>query len=152
MASRINTDNGDVACNSYNKIDEDVAVLKQLKVGFYRFSISWPRVLPDGTTDHINEAGLSYYSRLIDALRAANIQPQVISLVIHFSPHVLILMKAENQSPGFYDKLKCVWCIVNKILELCFLGDPVPLGPPFGSPESWRLGERDDYSKIHGIR
>uniref|UniRef100_A0AAQ5XG25 Lactase n=1 Tax=Amphiprion ocellaris TaxID=80972 RepID=A0AAQ5XG25_AMPOC len=72
-----NGDNGDVACNSYNKLDEDIEVLKKLKVTHYRFSVSWPRVLPDGTNKNINEAGLNYYHRLLDALKAANIQPQV---------------------------------------------------------------------------
>lgn len=72
-----NDDNGDIACDSYHKVEEDVAILKQLKVTHYRFSISWPRVLPDGTTKHINEAGLNYYHRLVDALLAANIQPHV---------------------------------------------------------------------------
>ncbi|TKS67586.1 Lactase-phlorizin hydrolase [Collichthys lucidus] len=71
-----NDDNGDIACDSYNKV-EDVAILKQLRVTHYRFSISWPRVLPDGTTKHINEAGLNYYHRLVDALLAANIQPHI---------------------------------------------------------------------------
>ncbi|XP_077436051.1 lactase/phlorizin hydrolase-like isoform X1 [Vanacampus margaritifer] len=72
-----NDDNGDVACDSYNKMDEDVSILRQLKVTHYRFSVSWPRVLPDGTTNYVNEAGLSYYSRLVDALLDANIQPHV---------------------------------------------------------------------------
>ncbi|XP_050929059.1 LOW QUALITY PROTEIN: lactase/phlorizin hydrolase [Lates calcarifer] len=72
-----NSDNADIACDSYNKIDKDVEVLKRLKVSHYRFSVSWPRVLPDGTNNHINEAGLNYYHRLLDALEAANIQPQV---------------------------------------------------------------------------
>ncbi|KAM8857137.1 lactase/phlorizin hydrolase [Synchiropus picturatus] len=71
------SDDGDVACDSYNKIREDVEVLKKLKVTHYRFSISWPRVLPDGTDGHVNEAGLSYYHRLVDALLAAHIEPQV---------------------------------------------------------------------------
>uniref|UniRef100_A0A3Q1GRF0 Lactase n=1 Tax=Acanthochromis polyacanthus TaxID=80966 RepID=A0A3Q1GRF0_9TELE len=57
-------DNGDVACDSYNKLDEDIEVLKKLKVTHYRFSVSWPRVLPDGTNKNINEAGLNYYLRL----------------------------------------------------------------------------------------
>ncbi|CAG5865922.1 unnamed protein product [Menidia menidia] len=70
-------DTGDIACNSYNKLDDDIAILKQLKVSHYRFSISWARVLPDGTTGHINQAGLDYYNRVVDALVAANIQPQV---------------------------------------------------------------------------
>ncbi|XP_070832686.1 lactase/phlorizin hydrolase-like [Chaetodon trifascialis] len=72
-----NGDNGDIACDSYNKINEDVEVLKKLKVTHYRFSVSWPRVLPDGTNNHINEAGLNYYHRLLDALETANIEPQV---------------------------------------------------------------------------
>ncbi|XP_061923161.1 lactase/phlorizin hydrolase-like [Entelurus aequoreus] len=72
-----NDDNGDIACDSYHKIDEDVSMLKQLKVTHYRFSISWPRVLPDGTTRHVNEAGLNYYIRLVDALLDANIQPHI---------------------------------------------------------------------------
>uniref|UniRef100_A0A8C9N6J8 Lactase n=1 Tax=Serinus canaria TaxID=9135 RepID=A0A8C9N6J8_SERCA len=68
---------GDVACDSYHRIEEDVEMLKSLKVSHYRFSISWSRVLPDGTTRYINEKGLNYYERLIDALLAANIMPQV---------------------------------------------------------------------------
>ncbi|XP_074551426.1 uncharacterized protein LOC141808651 [Halichoeres trimaculatus] len=72
-----NSDTGDIACDSYNKIDEDVAVLKKLKVTHYRLSVSWPRVLPDGTNSYINEAGLNYYQRLLDALEAAHIEPQI---------------------------------------------------------------------------
>lgn len=68
---------GDVACDSYHRLEEDVEMLKSLKVSHYRFSISWPRVLPDGTTRYINEKGLNYYERLINALLAANITPQV---------------------------------------------------------------------------
>ncbi|KAF7660856.1 hypothetical protein LDENG_00274200 [Lucifuga dentata] len=72
-----NDDDGDIACDSYNKVKEDVAMLKQLKVNHYRFSISWSRVLPDGTIKHINEAGLNYYHSLVDALLAANIEPHI---------------------------------------------------------------------------
>ncbi|NXA74906.1 LPH hydrolase, partial [Thryothorus ludovicianus] len=68
---------GDVACDSYHRIEEDVEMLKSLNVSHYRFSVSWSRVLPDGTTRYINEKGLNYYERLIDALLAANIKPQV---------------------------------------------------------------------------
>ncbi|XP_071978349.1 lactase/phlorizin hydrolase isoform X2 [Engystomops pustulosus] len=76
--SKIEEDgNGDVACNSYYRVDEDIELLKGLKVSAYRFSISWPRILPDGTKNNINEAGINYYSRLIDGLLAAGITPQV---------------------------------------------------------------------------
>nr|XP_003405907.2 lactase-phlorizin hydrolase [Loxodonta africana] len=72
-----NDDTGDMACDSYHKIAEDLAALRNLGVSHYRFSVSWSRVLPDGTTRYINEAGLDYYLRLIDALLAADIKPQV---------------------------------------------------------------------------
>ncbi|XP_051565152.1 lactase/phlorizin hydrolase-like [Myxocyprinus asiaticus] len=70
-------ENGDIACDSYHKFNEDVNNLKTLRVNHYRFSISWPRIMPDGTNRKINEAGLNYYHRLVDALLAANIKPQV---------------------------------------------------------------------------
>uniref|UniRef100_A0A8D0L3Y9 Lactase n=1 Tax=Sphenodon punctatus TaxID=8508 RepID=A0A8D0L3Y9_SPHPU len=72
-----NSENGDVACDSYHKMETDVALLKEMGVPYYRFSVSWPRILPDGTTRQVNEAGLRYYERLVDALLAANIKPQV---------------------------------------------------------------------------
>uniref|UniRef100_A0A8C8R6R6 Lactase n=1 Tax=Pelusios castaneus TaxID=367368 RepID=A0A8C8R6R6_9SAUR len=72
-----NDENADVTCDSYHKLEKDLASLRDLKVSHYRFSIAWSRVLPDGTTKHVNEAGLNYYERLIDALLASNIKPQV---------------------------------------------------------------------------
>ena len=72
-----NDDTGDVACDSYHKIAEDVVALQSLGVTHYRFSVSWTRILPDGTPRYINEAGLNYYMRLIETLQAASIQPQV---------------------------------------------------------------------------
>jgi beta-glucosidase len=69
-------DTGEIACDSYHRIEEDVALLKAMGLGAYRFSIAWPRVLPQGRGEP-NAAGLRYYDRLIDALLAANIQPWV---------------------------------------------------------------------------
>lgn len=69
-----NGDTGDVACDHYHRYKEDVALMKSLGFNSYRFSISWPRILPEGT-GKVNEAGLDFYSRLVDELLAQNIQP-----------------------------------------------------------------------------
>lgn len=66
--------NGDVACDSYHRFKEDVALVKELGLEAYRFSISWPRVIPGGT-GAVNQKGLDYYRRLVDALREAGIRP-----------------------------------------------------------------------------
>ena len=64
-----NCDNGDVACDSYNNIDRDVDLLVDLKVQSYRFSLSWPRLLPDGTPQSANQEAIQYYSELLDKLK-----------------------------------------------------------------------------------
>jgi beta-glucosidase len=67
---------GDVACDHYHRYQEDVALMRNLGLKAYRFSISWPRVLPDGF-GRVNPAGLDFYDRLVDALLEAGIQPFV---------------------------------------------------------------------------
>ena len=71
-----NGDTGDVACDHYHRFREDIALMRELGVGAYRFSIAWPRVLPAGRGT-INAAGLEFYDRLIDALLAAGIEPWI---------------------------------------------------------------------------
>lgn len=66
--------NGDAACDHYHRLHDDVNLMQQIGLQAYRFSLSWPRVLPDGT-DRVNAAGLDFYDRLVDALLAANITP-----------------------------------------------------------------------------
>ena len=69
-----NGDTGDIACDHYHRYAEDIALMRDLGVGAYRFSIAWPRVLPMGR-GAANEAGLAFYARLIDGLLAAGIEP-----------------------------------------------------------------------------
>ena len=65
---------GDVACDSYHRYKEDVALLEELNLKSYRFSISWPRIQADGT-GKANAKGLDYYKRVADALLEAKIRP-----------------------------------------------------------------------------
>ena len=67
-------DTGDVACDHYHRYREDVALMKELGLKSYRFSISWPRILPEGK-GQANHKGLDFYSRLVDELLAAGIAP-----------------------------------------------------------------------------
>jgi len=69
-----NGDTGDVACDHYRRYRDDVALMKELGLKAYRFSISWSRVLPEGT-GRVNKAGLGFYERLVDALLQAGIEP-----------------------------------------------------------------------------
>ncbi|MFD7891104.1 GH1 family beta-glucosidase [Streptomyces albidoflavus] len=69
-------DTGDVACDHYHRWPEDLALMKRLGVDSYRLSIAWPRVHPQGDGP-VNEAGLAFYDRLVDALLEAGITPNV---------------------------------------------------------------------------
>jgi beta-glucosidase len=67
-------DTGDVACDHLHLYKEDVQLMADLGVQAYRFSVSWPRVIPEGT-GRINEQGLDFYDNLVDELLKHGIQP-----------------------------------------------------------------------------
>ena len=67
-------DTGDVACDFYDRYPEDIELMRELGLDAFRFSIAWPRVLPTGR-GRVNEAGLDFYDRLVDALLEAGITP-----------------------------------------------------------------------------
>src|SRR5207253_2019826 len=69
-----NGDSGEVACDFYHRYRDDVALMRELGLDAFRFSIAWPRVLPTGRGP-INEAGLDFYDRLVDELLAHEIEP-----------------------------------------------------------------------------
>ncbi|RKX55208.1 MAG: beta-glucosidase [Thermotoga sp.] len=72
----LNGDTPDIACDHYNRWKEDISLMKKLGLRGYRFSISWPRIYPEGR-GKINEAALDFYDHLIDELLNANIEPVV---------------------------------------------------------------------------
>ncbi|MGW0658768.1 GH1 family beta-glucosidase [Streptodolium elevatio] len=69
-----NGDTGDVACDHYHRSSEDVALMRSLGLGAYRFSVAWPRIVPTGSGP-VNARGLAFYDRLVDELLAAGIRP-----------------------------------------------------------------------------
>jgi beta-glucosidase len=70
----LNGDTGDVADDHYHRWRGDIGLMQELQLNAYRFSIAWPRVLPRGT-GQVNQAGLDFYSRLVDGLLEAGIAP-----------------------------------------------------------------------------
>jgi beta-glucosidase len=69
-----NDDNGDIANDHYHRHKEDVALMKDIGATAYRFSVAWPRIFPEGTGEP-NRKGLDFYSRLVDELLKADIEP-----------------------------------------------------------------------------
>ncbi|XP_066430728.1 cytosolic beta-glucosidase-like [Eleutherodactylus coqui] len=88
---------GDVACGSYTLWEEDLKCIKQLGLTHYRFSLSWSRLLPDGTTGFINQKGVDYYNKLINELLAINVTPLV--TLYHFD-----LPQALEDQGGWYSE------------------------------------------------
>jgi beta-glucosidase len=126
-------DTGDVACDSYHRYKEDVALAKQLNLRSYRFSISWPRIQAQGA-GRPNPQGLDYYKRVADELHAANIRP--LATLYHWD-----LPQALEDAGGwpsrdlagrFTDYCEIVtralgdrisdWCIFNEPWVFTFLG------------------------------
>ncbi len=71
-----NGDTGDIACDHYNRYREDIQLFKEIGLKGYRFSLSWPRIIPTGT-GALNSAGVDFYDRLIDTLLEKEIDPCV---------------------------------------------------------------------------
>jgi len=69
-----NGESGEIACDFYHRYRDDVALMRELGLEAFRFSIAWPRVLPEGR-GRVNAAGLDFYDRLVDELLAAEIEP-----------------------------------------------------------------------------
>jgi beta-glucosidase len=71
-----NGDTGEIACDFYHRYRDDIALMRELGLKAFRFSIAWPRVIPSGR-GAVNQAGLDFYDRLVDELLGSGIEPLV---------------------------------------------------------------------------
>jgi beta-glucosidase len=97
-----NRHTGDVACDHYHRYLDDVGLMKQMGLQAYRLSISWPRVLPSGVGS-VNERGLDFYDRLVDALLGAGIEPWV--TLFHWDYPLELYYRGgwlNRDSPGWF--------------------------------------------------
>ncbi|CAG9765666.1 unnamed protein product [Ceutorhynchus assimilis] len=127
-------DNGYVAADSYHKWQDDVRNAKLLGLNFYRFSISWSRILPNGTINFINQKGVDYYTNLIKALKAEGIEP-IITLYYWDLPQYLQLLGGFLNSRlveyfedyvrlcfELYGEYVKYWLTINEPFTICYDG------------------------------
>lgn len=124
-------DTGDTACDHYHRFAEDVALMREMKVRAYRFSVSWPRVMPEGR-GRLNSAGFDYYSRLVDALLGAGIKP-VLNL-FHWD-----LPQALQEIGGFANRDVTGWFADYAALVSARLGDRVKMWVTMNEPSVYAL-------------
>ncbi len=109
----------DVAVDHYHRYKDDVAILKDLGVKAYRFSISWSRVFPEGT-GKVNPQGLDFYQRLVDELLAAGIQPW--ATLFHWD-----LPQALETRLGGWESIECSHAFADYAASIArHLGDRLP--------------------------
>src|SRR5665811_40477 len=133
-----NGDTGDVACDHYHRYRDDVSLMAGLGFNAYRFSISWSRVLPAGTGT-VNEAGLDFYRRLVDALLAAGIRPM--ATLYHWD-----LPAALDDRGGWLNRDVADWFADYAAVAYRALGDRVPLWVTLNEP--WVVM---DGGYVHGV-
>jgi beta-glucosidase len=119
-------DTGDDACDHHRRMPQDVALMRELGLGAYRFSISWPRVLPAGT-GAVNERGLDFYRRLVDELLAAGIAP--VATLYHWD-----LPAALDDRGGWTNEDVAGWFADYAAVCVRALGDRVALWATLNEP------------------
>lgn len=139
-----NHDTGDVACDHYHRYREDVGLMKALDVQAYRFSVAWPRVLPQGRGS-ANELGLSFYDQLIDELLTAGVEPWL--CLYHWD-----LPQALEDLGGWQNRQSATWFADYATLVAKRFGDRVKRFATFNEPSifslfSRSLGKRDRSSE-----
>jgi beta-glucosidase len=122
----VNGDTGDVACDHIHRYAEDIALMRELGVNSYRFSVAWPRVLPTGTGT-VNEQGLDFYSRVVDELLKAGITPHV--TLYHWD-----LPQALQDRGGWENPASVEWFAEYTDLVSGVLGDRVKNWITFNEP------------------
>jgi beta-glucosidase len=136
--------NGDVACDHYHRFPEDAALMGRLGARAYRFSVSWPRVQPDGTGP-ANEAGLAFYDRLVDALLEAGVSPLV--NLFHWD-----LPQALQDDGGFADPAIVEQFVDYTALVAGRIGDRVSDWMTFNEPAVYAFLGHADGIHAPGLR
>lgn len=135
---------GDVACDQYHRYPEDIGLMQKIGLQAYRFSISWPRILPDGT-GAVNAKGLDHYDRLVDALLDAGIDPWI--TLYHWD-----LPQALHERGGWPNREIADWFTDYAVIVTERLGDRVTNWMTMNEPWVCCYGGYRDGNMAPGIR
>ncbi|MDR1388016.1 MAG: beta-glucosidase [Propionibacteriaceae bacterium] len=158
----VNGDNGDVACDHYHRMGQDVALMSEMGLRAYRFSAAWPRVQPDGRGP-ANRQGLDFYSRLVDSLLEAGLAP-VLTLYHWDLPQALeeaggwpgrqtalrFADYAELMAEALGDRVK-TWSTLNEPWCSAFLGYSSGVHAPGRRDEAAALAAAHHLNLAHGL-
>jgi len=148
---------GEIACNHYNLYRQDIELMSEMGAQAYRFSVSWPRVLPEGT-GRVNSSGIDFYKRLVDYLLEKGIKPFV--TLFHWDyPHALF------QKGGFLNPDSSLWFEEYTEVVLKALGDMVKDYITINEPQCYiglghiqgrhapglTLSQRDGLCAVHNL-
>ena len=140
----VNGDTGDVACDHYHRYREDVRLMADLGASAYRFSVGWPRVIPQGTGS-ANQRGIDFYQRLVDELLDAGVQPML--NLFHWD-----LPQALQDRGGFANPEVVGWFTDFTALIVSALGDRVVDWMTFNEPAVFAFLAHADGIHAPGLR
>ncbi|PJF31638.1 MAG: beta-glucosidase [Phototrophicales bacterium] len=135
---------GDIACDHYHRVPQDIALMKQIGLQAYRLSVSWARVLPDGI-GKTNPTGLDFYNRLIDTLLEANITPHI--TLFHWDFPYALYTKG-----GWLNRDSADWFAEYTTLMVKTLGDRVKDWITLNEPPAFALGGHEQGRLAPGDR
>jgi beta-glucosidase len=139
-----NGDTGDIACDHYHRWPQDVALMRELGLGAYRFSTAWPRILPEGRGE-INLKGLEFYDRLVDGILEAGVEPWV--CLYHWD-----LPQALEYRGGWQNRDTAHWYAEYAQLTARRLGDRVKHWVTFNEPNCACVKGYGDGEHAPGVR
>jgi beta-glucosidase len=156
-----NGDTGDVACDHYHRLDADLDLMAELGLPSYRFSVSWPRIVPGGS-GAVNAPGLDFYQRLVDGLLERNITPLVTlyhwdlpqslqdvggwasrETVDRFAEYAAVVGRAFGDRVGVFTTLNEPWCAA-------FLGHASGVHAPGLTDNALALATAHHLNLAHG--
>lgn len=149
--------NADIACDHYNRWQEDVAIMKEMGLKAYRFSISWSRIFPTGRGE-VNEKGVAFYNNLIDELIKNDITPWV--TLFHWDFPLALQMEMDGLlNPAIADEFAnyaklCFARFGDRVTHWITLNEPwcsAMLGHGMGSKAPGRVSKDEPYIAAHNL-